>query len=486
MKSLHKFVIKAYLGPFVLTFFIVLFILLMQFLWKYIDDLAGKGLEWYIIAELLMYASTSLVPMALPLAILMASLMTFGNLGEHYELLALKSSGISLQRIMLPLIYFIILICILAFLFSNYVLPYSNLNMRALLYDVRHQPPELQVKEGIFHESIEGYNIKVNKKNRKTGLMEGIMIYDHTDEAGNIKVTIADSGYMKITANQQHLMVTLYNGYNYTELQEDRKSRRRQSTYPHRTDKFKKEVFFLSLDGFEFQRTDEALFKNHYQMMNLKQLENAEDSLKRLYNKRLGTFQKVMLNANLLRNESSSNQSKLNKQPINSDQKKFDFDSIFNSLSIADKKMAISQALVYARSAKSQLSSSKEELLNRKKLICKHEVEWHRKFTLSFACFIFFFIGAPLGAIIRKGGLGMPAVISVLFFLIYYIISISGEKFVKEGVISAGAGMWISSFLLFPIGIFLTYKATTDSVILNIDTYFEFFKKIARFFKLES
>ena len=220
--------------------------------------------------------------------------------------------------------------------------------------------------------------------------------------------------------------------------------------------------------------------------MNLKQLENAEDSLKQLYDKRLSSFQKVMLKSNLLRNESSSSNNLLSQQPIHTDQKKFDFDSIFNSLSIADKKMAINQALVYARSAKSQLSSSKEELLNRKKLISKHEVEWHRKFTLSFACFIFFFIGAPLGAIIRKGGLGMPAVISVIFFLIYYIISISGEKFVKEGLLSTGIGMWISSFLLFPIGIFLTYKATTDSVILNIDTYLEFFKKIARFFKLES
>ena len=482
MKTLHKFVIKAYLGPLVLTFFIVLFILLMQFLWKYIDDLAGKGIPAITIAEFLVYASTSLVPMALPLAILMASLMTFGNFGEHFELSALKSSGISLQRIMAPLIYLILIVCVLAFLFSNHVLPYSNLKMRSLLWDFKNQRLELQIKEGIFYSGIDGYSIKVGKKNKKTGLMEDVMLYDHSINNGNTKVTVADSGYMKFTANKKHLMVSLFKGYSYSEEQESRKKRRNVRTYPHRRDKFEKEVFFLSLDGFEFQRNDESLFKDHYQMMNLKQLEEATDTLKKQYDERVSRFHKSLVNYNIYRNVNYA------KKDTVKETTEFNLDSIFNSLTLADKKLVISRALNYARSAKSLISSSNSELSNRRKHINKHMVEWHRKFTLSFACFIFFFIGAPLGAIIRKGGLGMPAVISVVFFLIYYILSISGEKLVRESVWNAFSGMWLSSFILLPLGIFLTYKATSDSVIMNIETYFIFYKRISdlpvfKFFK---
>ncbi len=480
MKKLHLFVIRAYIGPFFLTFFIVLFILLMQFLWKYIDDLAGKGLDGSIIAELLAYASASLVPMALPLAILMASLMTFGNLGEYYELTALKASGISLQRTMLPLIILTIFISYLAFLFSNHVLPFSNLKMRSLLYDVRHQRPELQIKEGIFYNGIEGYSIKIGEKDKKTNLLKDIMIYDHTDKIGNIKVTLADSGYMKLTADQNNLMVLLYNGFSYTENQElDKNQNRRNPTYPHRRDKFKKETFFLPLDGFEFNRTDERLFKNHYQMLNLNQLESAEDSLQSIYVRRQDGFKNSLIKSNFYRKE-NKNAVRDEKIPNNTDTLRvtFNVDSVFRSLSKREQKTAINQALVYARSTKSYITSTKSELESRNKLIRKHQIEWHRKFTLSFACFIFFFIGAPLGAIIRKGGLGMPVVISVLFFLLYYMVSITGEKFVREGMMATFNGMWLSSYILFPLGIFLTYKATTDSTIMNLDTYSNFFKKI--------
>ena len=481
MKKLHLFVIRVYIGPFFLTFFIVLFILLMQFLWKYIDDLAGKGLEWNIIAELLTYASASLVPMALPLAILMASLMTFGNLGENYELTALKASGISLQRTMLPLIILTILISYLAFLFSNHVLPYSNLKMRSLLYDVRHQRPELQIKEGIFYNGIDGYSIKIAERNKKTNLLKNIMVYDHTDKLGNIKVTVADSGYMKLTADENHLMVILYDGYSYTENQDlDKKRSRRYDSYPHRRDKFRKETFFLPLDGFEFNRTDERLFKNHYQMLNLNQLETAEDSLQKIYDKRFDGFKSSLIKSNFYRKEDKNPVTKPTRIPVDIDTSKvvFNLDSIYNGFSNRERKTAINQAMVFARSTKSYLGSTRSELYGRKRLIRKHQIEWHRKFTLSFACFIFFFIGAPLGAIIRKGGLGMPVVISVLFFLLYYMVSITGEKFVRENIMIPIHGMWLSSYILFPLGIFLTYKATTDSTIMNIDTYTNFFKKL--------
>ena len=481
MKKLHLFVVKAYIGPFFLTFFIVLFILLMQFLWKYIDDLAGKGLELNIIAELLTYASASLVPMALPLAILMASLMTFGNLGENYELTALKASGISLQRTMFPLIILTIIISYSAFLFSNHVLPYSNLKMRSLLYDVRHQRPELQIKEGIFYNGIEGYSIKIKEKNKKTNLLKEILIYDHTDKLGNIKVTVADSGYMKVTADENHLMVILFNGNSYTENQDlDKKRSRRNASYPHRRDKFKKETFFLPLDGFEFNRTDERLFKNHYQMLNLGQLETAEDSLQNIYDKRFSGFKNSLIKSNFYRKEEKNrdNIPKKIAEVIDTSKVEFNLDSIYHGFSKRERKTAINQAMVYARSTKSYLSSTRSELYGRKRLIRKHQIEWHRKFTLSFACFIFFFIGAPLGAIIRKGGLGMPVVISVLFFLLYYMLSITGEKLVRENIIVPFYGMWLSSYILFPLGIFLTYKATTDSTIMNLDTYSNFFKKM--------
>lgn len=456
----------------------------MQFLWKYIDDLVGKGLEWKIIAELMLYASVSLVPMSLPLAILMAALMTFGNLGEFNELSALKSSGISLGRILMPLIVLIILLCYLAFLFSNNVLPYSNLKMRALLYDVRQQRPEFQIKEGVFYNGIDNYSIKISQKDTKSSLLKGIMIYDHSARNGNTKVMVADSGYMKMTANKDYLMVTLYDGYSYSEEDANWRKTHKSNTYPARRDRFDKQVFFISMDGFDFERTNESLFKNHYQMLNLKQLEKAKDSLSNQYDKRVESFQRSLIKLNLFRKEGySDNEIHLSdslKQKISN----FNLDSLYNSLSLNDKKVATNQALVYARSTKSYLSSTQTELDSRKKMIIKHEIEWYRKFSLSFACFIFFFIGAPLGAIIRKGGLGLPAVISVVFFLLYYAISITGEKFANKGVWSSFNGMWISTFILFPVGIFLTYKASTDSLIFNVDIYLEFLKRINIFKKL--
>lgn len=482
MKKLHLFVLKSFTGPFLLTFFLVTFLLLMQFLWKYIDDLVGKGLELPVISELLLYTSASLVPMSLPLAILLASLMTFGNLGENYELIALKSSGISLQRIMRPLIVLSIIFSIGGFLFANHVLPYTNLKMRSLIYDLQRQRPELQIKEGVFYNGIEGYSIKIGEKNPKTNLLYNIKIYDHTEKRGNVSITVADSGYMMMTEDEGRLILTLYNGYTYTDIREEQRHRAPKS-YPFRRDKFDTHIITMELTGFGLTRSDGTMYRSNYQMMNIKQLKHYEDSLKKAVNK-IKKDLHSSIQYKIINYEPAKPQIK---KPPKKDIKKtpsppkFMVDTFINELQLAEKRRLYSRALGYARNQKGQISTAFGKSDFKERRMRKYQIEWHRKFTLSFACFIFFFVGAPLGAIIRKGGLGMPVVISVLFFVLYYVLSLTGEKFVREGVLADYQGMWISSFILLIMGSFLTYKATTDSVILNIDTYFVFFKKIGNF-----
>jgi lipopolysaccharide export system permease protein len=479
MKKLHWFVIKAYTGPFISTFFVVVFILLMQFLWKYIDDLIGKGLELSVIAELLLYTSASLVPLALPLAVLLSSLMTFGNMGENLELTALKSSGISLQRIMSPLIYITVIISVGAFYFSNNVLPYTNLKMRSLLWDVQQQRPEMQIREGIFYNGIDNYSIKISGRDFRTKMMYDIKIYDHSLGRGNLKVSVADSGFMRITEDKGFLVTTLYSGYNYEEM-EERARQRRERTFPHRRDNFDEQVLIIPLSGFDLQRTDEADFRHNSQMMNLGQLDSIMDSLRTVMSERVDEHTGNMVQSAFFKRETFRRES--TDTEVKEERKPADVMNIESGMTIDQRVRAWDQATVDARLVRNQIISTKTDFDWRNKRIRRYEMEWHRKFTLSFACLVFFFIGAPLGAIIRKGGLGMPAVISVLFFVIYYVIDISAQKFVKELVIPSFPGMWISSFILLPAGIFLTYKATSDSAILNTETYTNFFRRISNFF----
>lgn len=462
-----------------MTFFIVMFILLMQFLWKYIDDLVGKGLEWNVIAELMLYASSNLIPMALPLATLLAALMTMGNLGENNELLAMKSAGISLPRIMSPLIVVTMIICVAAFFFSNNVLPYTNLKISTLLYSVKQQKPELAIKEGVFTTINDTYSIKIGTKDQKTGLIHRIMIYDHSKNDGNVLVTYADSGYIKVTSDEKRLVATLYSGNTYEEREEKSNTRNQGiRKYPSTKQSFQEQIINFELEGRGLQRTDEDLFKTSAQAMNLKQLTHTKDSLKEQYKSREHAFRRGILRTLLKKG-------KENDQENNEQKKLYHFNSnyLFDSIPVMDKQVIIENAISNARSTKSYISSSSDEFISKKKYIAKHDIEWNRKFALSFACFVFFFIGAPLGAIIRKGGLGMPAVISVLFFVLYYIITITGEKFARELMWHPAAGMWLSSFILLPLGIFLSYKATTDSVIMNSDFYIETFKKQVIFWK---
>jgi len=451
-----------------------MFILLMQFLWKYIDDLVGKGLEWNVIVELLMYASAGLVPMALPLATLLASLMTLGNLGENNELLAMKSAGISLPRIMVPLIFVTIFISVGAFFFSNNILPYTNLKISTLLYSVKQQKPELIIKEGVFTNLIEGYSIKVADKDPKTSLLKRVLIYDHSTDVGNNSVTYADSGYMKPTSDQKFMVATLFSGYTYKEVAESKGSRKTTTgKLPAQKQKFEKQVIVFELRGFGLQRADESFFKDSYQVLNLSQLSATKDSLSAALDIQSQAFSSNISKNSLMRNPNWY----IRNTPVEPTYK-INIDSLYTALPKSQQQIAVQRALDYARSSKSYITSTKEEFFHKKKYIARHQIEWNRKFTLSFACFVFFFIGAPLGAIIRKGGLGMPVVISVLFFIVYYIITISGEKFARELMWDPAMGMWVSSFILLPLGIFLSYKATNDSAIMNADFYIEAAKKL--------
>jgi lipopolysaccharide export system permease protein len=451
----------------------------MQFLWKYIDDLVGKGLEWKVIAELLFYATANLVPMALPLSTLLAALMTMGNLGENNELLAMKSAGISLPRIMSPLVFITILISISAFFFSNNVLPYTNLKITTLLYSVKQQKPELAIRDGVFTPINDVYSIKIGERNPKTSLMHRIMIYDHSKNEGNVIITYADSGYIKVTSDEKRLIATLYSGNTYEERQEKPAARKSNNRiYPSTKQNFQEQIITFELQGRGLQKTDEDLFKSSAQTMNLHQLEIVKDSLNRQLHSREKSFQK-----GLLTNFKQKSRSKAPEVIQTNQIFHLSGDSLFSSLPALEQQKVIDVALANVRSIKGYISSTGDELFSKGKYIARHKIEWNRKFSLSFACFVFFFIGAPLGAIIRKGGLGLPVVISVLFFVLYYVITITGEKFARELFWQPAAGMWLSSFILLPLGAFLSYKASTDSVIMNSDFYIETLKKAVLFHK---
>ena len=496
MKKLHLLVIKSFIGPLVLTFFFVIFVLLMQFLWKYIDDLIGKGLQWDVLSEFLLYTSASLVPLAMPLAVLLASLMTFGNLAENLELLAFKSSGISLIRIMAPDMVISVFISVGAFLFANNVMPVTNLKMRSMLYDIQQQRPELTIKPGVIDNTLEGYSIRIGERDPKTSLLKDILIFDHTQKHGNIKVTIADSGYMKMSADEKHLLLSLYNGHSYYEMQKEKKENRQIKSYPLRRDKFDHQEMIIEMVGFGLNRTDENLFRNSYSMLNLSQLHHFDDSLTNEITNIQGKFKRT-LDANLIERPKSllikreflpTDSSEIkSKEEMNIEY--LNVDSAYAELNQLERRRAITFAINSARTNKSVVTSNVGTAEWKWARLRRYQIEFHRKFTLSVLCIIFFFIGAPLGAIIRKGGLGMPVIVSVLLFMVYYVISMIGEKFVRESILQPYIGMWISTAILVPVSIWLTIKAANDSVILYIDTYFVWWKKLTegvrKFFRIK-
>ncbi|HNS11133.1 MAG TPA: LptF/LptG family permease [Bacteroidia bacterium] len=469
MKKLTLLVLRAFAGPMVLTFLISLFVLLMQFLWKYIDDLVGKGLDWIIIGKLMVYVSITLVPLALPLAILLSSIMTFGNMAEHFEITACKSAGMSLQRIMRPLIVTAILICITAFFFSNVILPMANLKMNALLYDVRQQKPALYIKEGVFYNGIDGYSIKIGEKSSDGKTLHDIMIYDHRENRGNTNLIMAESGSMVMSDDERFLILTLNNGTSY----EEKPSSPGKNNRPLMRSEFEQQVVRFDLSSFKMTRTNEQLFKDNYQMLNLGQLEQAADSIENKLDQKLeDLYHRAKISYAIV----PDSMNKMNYSSV----LELKEDDILKNFEPEKRGMILNSALLSARNMASITSDIIDDLDGRSRVLAKHRIEWHRKFTLSFACLILFFIGAPLGAIIRKGGLGLPVVVSIILFVSYHVISISAEKFAREGVLTPFEGMWMSSIILLPVGIFLTYKATTDSALFDRDSYLRFIKRFSK------
>ena len=438
----------------------------MLFLFKYIDDLIGKGFEWYIILELMMYASATNVAMALPLSVLLSSIMTYGTLGENYELVAIKSAGISLRRAMYPMVIVVSLLAVSAFIFSDYMLPVANLKYYSLLWDARQQKSGFLIKEGVFNNSFPGYSIRVDHKDEDGQTLHGVMIYERNAAQNNNSVLFAKQGVMYRTPNDRYLVLKLKDGIRYEESAgENGNARQRFTRF-----RFKGTEQKFDLSGFKLKRTDEGAFSRAYQMMNLKQLRFFRDSTQHMVDSGLHANFRLMSAYYKYFNFTHKIVKGKPYDPLNPNYlKKMD---VYGQIS------TISNAANEVRSIKDMVKGRNDRYKEVTKDIRKSIIEYQKKFTLSAACLALFLIGAPLGAIIRKGGLGLPVVVAVIFFLIYYIISTIGEKSVKEGSLSPAIGMWIAIAILTPIGIFLSYKAATDSVLFDMDSYKKFFNRV--------
>lgn len=461
----------------VLTLFIVVFIFLMQFLWLWIDELAGKGLSWQVILELIGWVSLTFVPVSLPLSTLLSSLMTLGNLGENNELLALKASGIALHRILAPLYVTIFFVAMFSFVMSSNIVAYANFKMRMAFSEIKRKNPELSIPVGIFYNGIEGYSMRIDDKNAETGMMRGIMLYDHTQGEGNVSVTIADSGQIKQTGDGQHIIFSLYNGITYEEQTANRKIDRNRYPFARRT--FRGQTVVINLDKKEEGNLNEGFFRNHAQSQSLSTLNKSNDSLSNLHSSRLSNFETMNLHSySSFRYKVKPDTLPESKAPVNP-KYLYNIDSLFDAATATDKINYLEKAANTASRVISSWNIELREIELVSKSMYAVRYERYRKFTLALACIIFFFIGAPLGAIIRKGGLGMPIVISVLFFVFYWVIdSICRKMVINSGSWTPWFGAWFPSMVLTPIAIFLTYKAGTDSQLFNPDAYLKVFNII--------
>lgn len=468
MKTIHKLVLKAYLGPMFLTFFIVTFVLMMNFVWRYIDDLVGKGLDPWVIVELLCYATVNMVTLGLPLAMLLAAIMTMGNLGENYELLAMKSAGMSLMRILRPLIAIVCLIAVGGFFIINDLVPYSNRKLFSILYDINQLKQTIEFQDGLFFNGIDNMSIRVEKQDDDTGLLHNVLIYDNRNLNGNMTTTIAESGYIRLSDDKKFLLVTLFNGETYEQTRNSQWYNK--SSLRHHT--FERQDGTIPMSGFDFERSDESEFGNRSDARDIFQLQQAIDSLELEVNSATAKSYDPLLKQQIFARDNTILATVDDSLYVD----RSDFRDVLVSDSISllttrDKNDIWKSARNSAKGSRNMFAfdeSTSKEALNQ---LYRSKNEWHRKLTFPISIIIFFLIGAPLGAIIRKGGLGTPIVISVLFFVVYYIISTTGEKNAREGEWSSVSGMWISALILTPVAIYLTYKATNDSALLDVDWY---------------
>lgn len=471
-KKLDLFIFKAYSLLFVGTFFICLFVFMMQFMWLHIDKLIGKGLSIDVLAQFFFYAALTLVPMSLPLAILLASLITFGNFGERFELLSMKAAGISLIRIFQPTALFALVLTAASFYFQNVTSPNATKQLAALLYSMKQKSPELEIPEGIFYNEIKGYNLFVEKKNKENGMLYGVMIYDNSGSYDDTQIVLADSARLQSTADKQHLLLTLYRGERFQSMKGSNAALKGSNT-PYMRETFIEEQDLIAFDG-GFNALDASLLSGNAQTKNIIQIQRGIDSITVLKDSvGRAAYSEAQLSFMNKRTSVSKNDSA---QVVA--QTALPFDSLLAKLSTEKLQTVIQSAAYKGANANSNYEFKRYNTNDMNKALRLHRVEFHKKLTLSLACIIFFFIGAPLGAIIRKGGLGVPVVVSVVIFIFYYIINVSGEKMAKSGEWNIPFGMWLSSMVLMPIGAFLTYKANKDSVVFNMEAYQSFFRKL--------
>lgn len=464
MKKIHTLVLKAFIRPFIVTFFIVMFVLLMLFLFKYIDDLIGKGFEWYVILELLWYASAAQISMAMPLAMLLSSIMTFGNLGESYELVAIKAAGVSLRKAMMPLIILVTMISVGSFFFSDYILPITNLKMGSLLYDVRNKKADFLIKDGIFNNSIPGYSIRAQNKSKDGTVLNNLIIYQHGNISRGTNVLLAKEGVMYNSRDNNYMILRLKDGVRYEESTAGDRSYNPRQQYTRYYFEQTEQKFDMST--FQMKRTDQELFRSNSMMLNLKQLKYYTDSTtKKLDSIRHTIFNEIKSNYKLLNTYQASQNKKVTGEPII-------YNQTFEEIIPSDKRLvALGNSLSDIRYIKETLDMKAKSDKDFTLTIIRYIIEYQKKFTLAASCLLLFSIGAPLGAIIRKGGLGLPVVMAIIFFLIYHIISTVAEKSAKEGNVDPVLGIWTAIIVLTPLGIFLTYKAATDSALFDVENY---------------
>lgn len=443
MKRLDRLIIKSFIGPLVLTFAVAVFVLLMQFIWKYVDDIAGKGLPLGIIMELLLDASATFVPMALPIAVLFASIMTMGNFGEHYELVAIKSSGIPLWRMMMPMGLIVVILTFVAFFFANNVMPSAVLKYRTTLYDITRKKPALNIKPGEYYSEIEGFVIRVNEKSPDGHELHDITVYDYRGRNNCPDIVKARHGFMQTTPDEHYLIFSLYDGCSYSENSQDNKP----DVAPFTRIYFSKNEMSFDLSAFAFDKSDESIFQGGYQMMNLSQLDSNVAVLKI----QLDENEKKLLKSVALRDYNTSCKEDL----------RLDISSIIDSLNPSQRRRVLSEAKSRAEMVMSDFRMGTQTVESQQEYINRHYIEWHRKLSLSIACIVLFLVGAPFGSIVRKGGLGLPLVASVIFFVLYYVVGMIAEKAVREGAIGSW-GMWVSTMVMLPIGLFLTYRAVRN------------------------
>ncbi|MDO6433137.1 LptF/LptG family permease [Flavitalea sp. BT771] len=578
LKKLDLLIIKAFVGPFIATFFITLFVLVLQFFWLYIDDIVGKGVDMITVARLILYVSATLVPLALPLAVLLSSIMTLGNLGETFELIAIKSAGISLLRFMRPLFFISLVICYVAFLFNNNIIPVANLKMNTLKYDIIVSKPAFDIKEGVFYDKIEGYVIKIGKKEKDDSTIRSVVIYQQNYSGQQDDIIIAEKGKMVVTPDKHSLMFVLQNGWIYQEGKGDRMS----TTNDFIRMGFKEYTKILDLSSFKLNKTEDSAFKNNYQMLTMTQLGRNIDSLKKqneIYRKRAATdlsnglkfsrmldttgwaeveklpkiesryllakaslptppvttpvgtsipparpdtshkdsthkdvahkdsTHKDLAHRDSTRKDSThkdlahnnANHKDTSKHPTDSSKLKARSSQLTaqsskppppppdptlrDYLPDSTRSTVVEHAISALSSVKIQLDQPAFLYGNQENELVVHRIAWHEKLTLSVACLVMFLIGAPLGSIIRKGGIGMPLIFAVVFFVIFFLLNNFGKKFAKEDVLTPFGGMWMATYVLTPIGIFLVYKALHDSQLFNKEFYFRMAKAVRLFFQ---